>query len=355
MKIRQYKDKVEKPVDYSEENLGFGKVFTDHMFEMDYDEINGWHDARIVRYHSFSLRPECMVFHYAQEIFEGLKVYRCEDGSLNMFRIDANAKRFYDSAIRMGIPPIEEKDFIEACTALAKREKRWVPYRPGNSLYLRPFIIATDNGLGVHAAHTYGFYIIASPSGAYFKTGLEPVRIYVEDEEIRSAPGLTGFAKCGGNYAISIKAGEYAKKNGFNQVLWLDGVEHRYVEEVGSMNIFFKIEGKLYTAACTGTVLPGVTRSSVIRLCEEYGYEVIEGKLAIDEIMEKGRQGKVEEIFGTGTAAVISPVGELYYKGESIIVNDMKTGKLSQRLFDELTGIQWGRIPDINNWVYKIS
>ena len=355
MKIRQHEEKSTKKITLDEDKLGFGKVFTDHMFEMDYDEAHGWHNARITKYHPLSLRPECMVFHYAQEVFEGLKAYRCEDGTINLFRVEDNAERFYNSALRMSIPPIENEVFIEAVKALVEKEKAWIPYRFGNSLYLRPFIIATENGLGVHASHSYSFYIIASPSGSYFKSGLDPVRIYVEDEEIRSAPGLSGFAKCGGNYAVSIKAGEFAKKRGFNQVLWLDGIKHKYVEEVGSMNIFFKIEGKIYTAACNGTVLPGITRSSVIELCRKWGYEVIEGKLAIEKIMAKGREDKVEEIFGTGTAAVISPVGELFYKDESIIINHMKTGPLSKKLFKTITGIQWGKVKDRYGWTTRLT
>lgn len=229
MKIRVEKQEKKKVV-LNEDELGFGRVFADKMLEMDYDPDKGWHDARIVEYHPLSLNPDCMVFHYAQEIFEGLKAYRCDDKSINLFRIDLNGKRFYNSAVRMAIPPIEVEDFIDCVKAYVKQAEDWIPYRFGNSLYLRPFIIATDNGLGVHASKTYKFVIIASPSSSYFASGLNPVDIYVEEKDIRSAPGLTGFAKCGGNYAISIKAGEEAKKEGYAQVLWLDGIEHKYVE-----------------------------------------------------------------------------------------------------------------------------
>ena len=233
-------------------------------------------------------------------------------------------------------------------------ERDWVPHTDGASLYIRPFTIATDVGLGVHASHLYKFIIICAPSGAYYAEGINPVRIYVEDDYIRAAPGLTGFVKCGGNYAASIKAGELAEKKGFSQVLWLDGVERKYVEEVGSMNIFFKIDGKIYTAATVGTVLPGVTRRSCIELMKDWGYEVIEGKLAIQTIMEASRAGKLEEVFGTGTAAVVSPVKELVYEGESAFIGDGKIGPLTQKLYDTLTGIQWGKIEDTKGWTVPV-
>ena len=354
MEIQFSEIKERKEVILNEDDLDFGKVFADYMLEMDYDMVKGWHDARIVEHHPLSLDPQCMVLHYAQEIFEGLKAYRCDDQSINLFRVDLNAKRFYNSAIRMAIPPLEEETFVECVKAYVDKVRDWVPQRFGNTLYLRPFIIATDNGLGVRASRTFKFMIIASPSAAYFKTGLDPVDIFVEEKDIRSAPGLTGFAKCGGNYAISLKAGTWAKHNGYSQVLWLDGIEHKYVEEVGSMNIFFMIDHELYTAACTGTVLPGVTRQSILDICEEKGIRVHVGKLAISDIMKAGKEGRLNEVFGCGTAAVISPVGKLTYEGDSVIINQQKTGDFSKELYTTLTSIQWGKIPDPYGWTTKV-
>ena len=333
-----------------ENNLGFGKIFSDHMFLMDYTEGEGWHDARIVPYGPWQMDPATTVFHYAQEIFEGMKAYRTAEGRVQLFRPDCNANRFNDSADRLGMPAIPPEDFVQAVKALVDVDRDWVPHADGASLYIRPFCIATDVGLGVHAAKHYRFAIICSPSGAYYAEGLDPVRIYVEDEYIRAAPGLTGFTKCGGNYAASIKAGELAEERGFSQVLWLDGVEKKYVEEVGSMNIMFKIDGKIYTAPCTGTVLPGVTRRSIIELLRDWGYEVCEEHVAIADIMKAGHDGKLEEVFGTGTAAVVSPVKELDWKGDKVFISDGKIGELTQKLYDTLTGIQWGKIPDTKGW-----
>ena len=295
-----------KPAD--ESKLGFGKIFSDHMFVMDYSPEQGWHDARVVPYAPFQMDPACVVFHYAQELFEGLKAYRAESGRIQLFRPDCNGQRMQDSSKRMCIATIPVDDFVQAVKALVEVDKDWVPHSDGTSLYIRPFVIATDVGMGVHASHNYTFCIICAPSGAYYAEGLDPIRIYVEDEYIRAAPGLTGFTKCGGNYAASLKAGALAEEKGFAQVLWLDGVEKKYVEEVGAMNIMFKIDGKIYTAACSGTVLPGVTRRSCIELLKDWGYEVIEGKLAIEDVMKAGHEGRLEEVFGTGTAAVVSPV-----------------------------------------------
>ena len=337
-----------------ESKLGFGKQFSDHMFIMEYDAGQGWHDPRIEPYHSFSLDPACVVFHFAQELFEGMKAYRTADNKIQLFRPDCNAKRMQDSCDRMCCPRVEVEDYIQASKALVEVDKDWVPHSDGASLYLRPFIFATDVGLGVHASKKYIFCIIASPSGAYYAEGINPVRIYVEDEYIRAAPGLTGFTKCGDNYAASIKAGEEAAKQGYAQVLWLDGVERKYVEEVGAMNIFFKIDGKVYTAACVGTVLPGVTRRSCIELCRDWGYEVIEGKLAIADIMAAAKEGKLEEVFGTGTAAVVSPVKELKWKDDVAYICDGKIGPLTQKLYDTMTGMQWGKIPDDKGWIVPV-
>jgi branched-chain amino acid aminotransferase len=342
-----------KPED--ESSLPFGKIFSDHMFVMDYEEGRGWYDPRIEPYHSFEMDPASAVFHYAQEVFEGMKAYRADDGRILLFRPEKNAARFRNSCDRLCIPTMPEEDFIQAVSALVEVEKDWVPHTFGTSLYLRPFAMATDVGLGVHASKHYRFTIIASPSGAYYKEGLAPVSIYVEDEYIRAAPGLTGFAKCGGNYAASIKSGKMAQHLGYDQVLWLDGIYHKYVEEVGSMNIFFKIDGKLYTAACTGTVLPGVTRMSVIDLCKDWGIPTIEGKLAVEDVMKASREGKLEEVFGTGTAAVISPVGKLHYKDEDAVICNGEIGPVAQKLYDTLTGIQWGKIEDTKGWTRKAA
>lgn len=353
IKITRTTEPKAKPAD--ETKLGFGKIFSDHMFLMDYTEGQGWHDPRIVPYGPLPMDPATTVFHYAQEIFEGMKAYRTADGTVQLFRPDCNAQRFQDSADRLCIPKIPVEDFIQAVEALVDVDRDWVPHSDGASLYIRPFCIATDVGLGVHAAKHYLFVVICSPSGAYYAEGLDPVRIYVEDQYIRAAPGLTGFTKCGGNYAASIKAGEMAEERGFSQVLWLDGVEKKYVEEVGSMNIMFKIDGKIYTAACTGTVLPGVTRRSIIELLRDWGYEVVEGKLAIADVMKAAEEGKLEEVFGTGTAAVVSPVKELDWEGKVAEIGGGKIGPLTQKLYDTLTGIQWGKLPDTKGWTVKVE
>ena len=334
--------------------LGFGKYFTDHMFIMDYNQEQGWHDARIVPYAPFMLDPACVIFHYAQELFEGLKAYRTADNKIQLFRPECNGQRMIDSSERMCIPPVPVEDFVQAVKALVEVDKDWVPHSDGTSYYIRPFVFATDVGMGVHASHNYTFCIIGFPSGAYYAEGINPVRIYVEDEFIRAAPGLTGFTKCGGNYAGSLLAGELAARKGFAQVLWLDGVEKKYVEEVGAMNIMFKISGKIYTAACEGTVLPGVTRRSIIELLHDWGYEVIEGKLAIDAVMQAGKDGTLEEVFGTGTAAVVSPVKELVWKDDSVTISGGKIGELTQKLYDTLTGIQWGKIEDTKGWITPV-
>lgn len=343
----------QKPQD--ETKLGFGKLFSDHMFIMDYDQAQGWHDARIVPYGPLPMDPATTVFHYAQEVFEGMKAYRTAAGGVQLFRPECNAQRMVDTCERMCIPAIPVEDYVQAVKAVVAADRDWVPHTDGASLYIRPFIIATDVGLGVHASKHYKFIIICSPSGAYYAEGIAPVRIYVEDDFIRAAPGLTGFCKCGGNYAASLKAGEKAEQMGYSQVLWLDGVEKKYVEEVGAMNIMFKIAGKVYTAACTGTVLPGVTRRSCIELLQGWGVPVVEGPLAIADVMAAARAGRLEEVFGTGTAAVISPVKELTWKGESALIGGGAIGPLTQKLYDTLTGIQWGKLPDEKGWVLPVD
>lgn len=344
--------KKEKP---DSNNLSFGKYYTDNMFIMNYTEGVGWHDARIVPYAPISLEPSAMVFHYAQESFEGLKAYRKADGSVQLFRPDKNALRMQSTHKRMCIPEIPVEDFVQAVKTFVKVEKDWVPSAEETSLYIRPFVIATEPHLGVKPSATYMFIIIASPVGAYYEEGMNPVKIFVEDKYVRATPGGTGFIKCGGNYAASLASQVKAHDLGYSQVLWLDGVERKYVEEVGSMNVFFKIDGILHTAPTSGTVLPGVTRMSCIELLKKWGYEVKEDRIAIKDIMQAAKEGKLEEVFGTGTAAVISPVGELRYEDEVATINDFKTGELTQKLYDTLTGIQWGKISDDMGWTVTVE
>ena len=344
-----------KPSD--ESKLGFGKTFTDHMFIMNYDEGQGWHDPRIVPYQDICLDPSAVVFHYAQECFEGLKAYRTADSKIQLFRPDCNARRMQNTHKRLCIPEIPVEDFVQAVKAIVELEKDWVPHTEGSSLYIRPFTIATMEQLGVHASTSYQFIIICAPSGAYYAEGLAPIKIYVEPRYVRACPGGTGFTKCGGNYAVSLLAGQIAEEKGYSQVLWLDGVERKYVEEVGAMNIFFKINGELYTAAAgddDGTVLPGVTRRSIIELLKDWGYKVHEGKLAVETIMDASKDGKLEEVFGSGTAAVVSPVKQLDYEDESAYINNGEIGPLTQKLYDTMTGMQWGKIPDSKGWIVPV-
>lgn len=352
IRVEACKSLKEKP-DFK--NLGFGKYFTDYMFEMDYEEGKGWHDARIVPYGPIKLDPASLVFHYAQEVFEGLKAYKSSDNKILLFRPEMNAKRFQSSCERLCMAKIPEDIFIEAVKAVVKHEKDWIPSEEGTSLYIRPFLFATEVGVGVHAATNYKFLIILTPVGNYYPEGVNPVKIYVEDEYVRATPGGTGHIKCGGNYANSVIAQEKAQKLGYTQVLWLDGVERKYVEEVGTMNVFFKIDGEIYTAPLGGSILPGITRNSCIELLKSYGYKVNEAPLAIETLMNAAREGKLEEAWGTGTAAVISPIGELNYKGEIANINNFKTGKLTQKLYDDLTAIQWGRAKDSFNWIVEVK
>ena len=293
--------------------LGFGKIFTDHMFVMNYTEGKGWHDARIVPYQNLSLAPSAMVFHYGQEMFEGLKAYKGEDGSVYLFRPDMNAKRANNSNKRLVIPELPVEDFVDAVKAVVDVDRDWIPTDPGTSLYIRPFIIATDEFLGVAPSKTYLFIVILSPSGAYYESGLEPVGIWIEDEYVRAVRGGMGFTKTGGNYAASLIAQVKAHDDGYSQVLWLDGVERKYIEEVGAMNIMFKINGKVVTPMLNGSILPGVTRDSILTVCRDWGYEVEERRISVDELVAAAKDGSLEEVWGTGTAAVVSPVNKLRY------------------------------------------
>lgn len=353
IKIELAKTLKEKPAD--ETKLGFGHIFTDHMFIMNYDTGEGWHDARIVPYQNLSLSPAAMCLHYGQEIFEGLKAYRTAEGKIQLFRPDENFKRMNVSNERMVIPKINEKDALEALTKLLEIEKDWVPHTEGAALYIRPFIIAVDPYVGVRPADHYLFMIILSPSGAYYSTGLNPVKIYVETKYVRAVRGGTGFAKTAANYAISLAGQDEAHKQDYEQVLWLDGVERKYIEEVGSMNIFFVIDGEVITPELTGSVLPGITRKSAIEVCRSKGYKVTERRITIQEVADAYDAGKLDEVFGTGTAAVISPVGHLKWDDKIMEINDNKIGKVSQMLYDTMTGIQWGKIPDTFGWTYEIK
>ena len=334
--------------------LGFGKVFSDHMFLMNYTAGQGWHDPRIVPYGPFTLEPSAMVFHYAQEVFEGLKAYRTADGRIQLFRPIDNARRLNDSCERLCIPAIDENLFVEAVKTLVAVDREWVPDQPGTSLYIRPFIIATDASLGVHASHTYLFCIITGPVGAYYAEGINPVRIYVEDDDVRAVKGGTGYTKCGGNYAASILAGERAEQNGYAQVLWLDGVHRKYIEEVGSMNVMFQVGDTVLTPELTGSVLPGITRKSCLELLKSWGLKVEERLITAQELFDAGADGTLKEAWGTGTAAVISPIGEMGWEDQHVVVNGGKIGPLAQRLYDTLTGIQWGTRPDPFGWVVKL-
>ncbi len=334
--------------------LGFGKIFTDHMFMMNYTEGKGWHDARVEPFHNIELSPACVVFHYGQEMFEGLKAYRGVDGKVRLFRPEMNARRTNASNKRLCIPELPEEMFVEAVRAVVDVDADWIPTDDGTSLYIRPFIIGTDEFLGVAPSKTYLFCIILSPSGAYYADGLKPVGIWIEDDYVRAVRGGMGFAKTGGNYACSLAAQVKAHDDGYSQVLWLDGVERKYIEEVGAMNIFFKIGGKVVTPMLNGSILPGITRDSVLTLCRAWGLDVEERKISVDELIEAQKNGTLEEVFGTGTAAVISPVGKLRYVDEVMTIGDGSIGPLSQKLYDTVTGIQWGKVEDNMGWTQTV-
>ena len=325
------------------------------MFMMDYDPEQGWHDGRIVPYGPIELDPASTVFHYGQEMFEGLKAYRTKEGKVQLFRPDMNAKRTNNTNKRMCMPQIDEDLFVDAVKAIVEVDKDWIPDKKDTSLYIRPFMFATEPFLGVAASKTYRFMIILSPVGPYYEHGLAPTRIYVENEYIRSAMGGTGYAKIGGNYAAAMIAEQKAHDLGFDQVLWLDAKEKKYVEEIGTSNAFFKIDGQIYTSSLVGTILPGITRASMIEVMKEWGYKVNETRFTIEDVFKAGQEGKLEEVFATGTAAVISPVGELFWDGKSLVINDNKIGELSQKLYDELYGIQTGEIEDKRGWTVPVE
>ena len=337
-----------------EDKLGFGKVFTDHMLIVDWNEETGWQDARIVPFGRISLHPASTVLHYGAEIFEGLKAYRRADGGVQLFRPMENVKRMNNSAERMSLPQMDEKDMLGLITTFVKTEERWVPKSFGTSLYLRPFLFGNDESLGVHSVKNATFMLIASPSGSYYKEGINPVGIMIEDEDVRTVRGGTGYAKCGGNYAASTRAGEKAAKKGYSQVLWLDGVERKYIEEVGAMNVMFKIDGEIVTPKLTGSILPGITRKSCIEVLKAQGYQVSERLLSLDELVSAMESGRLAEAWGCGTAAVVSPIGKLAIGEKEYIIGGGKIGEVTQKLYDLLTGIQWGKIEDEFGWVYKL-
>jgi len=345
--------KRQRPTD--ESKLGFGTHFSDHMFLMNFRKEKGWHEPRIEPYGPISLEPAAAVFHYAQEIFEGLKAYRRADGEVQFFRARENVKRMNQSAARLCMPALDEDFMFEVLQKLVSLDKDWVPRTKGASLYIRPTMIATDPFLGVRPSSSYLFFVITGPVGAYYAEGFNPTKILVTDEYVRACSGGVGAIKAGGNYAASLLAAAKAHQMGYTQVLWLDAVEHTYVEEVGTSNIFFLLDGQLVTPPLAGTILPGVTRDSVIQLAHDWGIAVAERPISILEVVELLRKGRMKEIFASGTAAVISPVGQICYKEELLTINNGKVGQLSQRLYDAITGIQYGERPDPHGWIETVS
>ena len=337
-----------------ESKLGFGNVFTDHMFIANHDAEHGWYDARIIPYGPLTIDPASPVLHYSIEIFEGLKAYRYDDGEVGLFRPEQNAARMNRSAYRMCLPPIDEQLQLAAIETLVDLERDWVPHTAGTTLYLRPTMIGDGNRLGVHSAQKHIYFIICSPSGSFYPNGIKPVRIHIEDAYVRAVRGGTGNAKTGGNYASSLRAAVLANEKGYDQVLWLDGRENRYIEEVGAMNTMFVIDGVLTTPSINGSILEGITRMSVLELAQSFGIPAEERAIPVEELFEAYKAGVLTEAFGTGTAAVISPIGELEYKGESILLGS-EIGPVAKKMYDTLTGIQNGRLPDTHGWTRIVS
>lgn len=351
MKVTLTTNPKQKP---DSSKLGFGKYFTDHMLVMDY-ENGAWKEPEIVPYAPFEMYPATNVLHYAQGIFEGAKAYKTKEGKITVFRIDDNFVRMNNSATRMCMPNFDAKVVKAALFELLKLEKDWIPTEPGTALYIRPTMIANEEVLGVHASHKYKFFIILSPVGSYYAHGLQPTKILVEEELVRTAIGGTGEAKCMGNYAASLMGGEIANSKGYDQALWLDAKEHKYVEEVGSMNIFFVIGDEVVTPQLVGSILPGITRNSCIQVLKKYGYKISEIRISMDEIVDAYNKGELKECFGSGTAAVISPVGLITYKGKDMVVNGGKMGEITSFLYDKITGIQSERYPDEFGWVTEVK
>ena len=335
--------------------LGFGKHFTDHMLTVEYNRKDGWHNAEIKPFGPMEIHPASTVLHYGSEVFEGMKAYRTKEGKVQLFRPEENVRRMNRSAERLGLPQMEEAEMLSLIKALVSVEESWVPSLEGTSLYIRPYIFGNDETLGVHSINRARMVIILSPVGAYYPEGINPVRICIETEDVRAVRGGTGYAKCGGNYAASIRAGEKAEKKGYTQVLWLDGVERKYIEEVGSMNVMFKINGEIVTPSLTGSVLPGITRKSCIQLMRDWGYTVTERPLSIDELISAVEDGTLEEAWGTGTAAVVSPIGWLSVNDKEYVVCNHEIGPLCKKLYDCLTAIQWGNAPDTYGWTVPVK
>ena len=353
IRFEERKELKTKPAKDAE--LGFGRVFTDYMILADYTPEEGWHDARIVPYGPLNYNPGAMIFHYGQSTFEGLKAYYIDEHTIHLFRPEKNFERMNNSNERLCIPKIDPKEFTEYIIEALKIEKDWIPKENGKSLYIRPMIVATDECLGVHASKTYQFVCMFCPVASYYKNGIEPVKIYVEHDYKRAVKGGTGFAKTAANYAQSLRSQEEAELAGYAQVLWLDAIERKYIEEVGSMNIMFVIDDTVVTPELNGSILPGITRASALELLRDKGYKVEERKISIDELIGAAKEGRLKEVFGTGTAAVISPVGHLKWDDKIMEINDNKIGKVSQMLYDTMTGIQWGKIPDTFGWTYEIK
>ena len=339
----------------AQDNLGFGIHFTDHMFLMKWDKQNGWHDAQICPYHDFQVDPAAMVFHYGQAIFEGMKAYKEKDGQVFLFRPQDNFERMNTSAVRMCMPRLPIDKVLKSLKALVYLDRDWVPVGGGATLYIRPTMIAMEPTLGVKPSSLYYFYIIMCPVGAYYPEGFNPTKIYITDKYVRAVEGGVGNVKTAGNYAASLLASQEAKQAGYTQVLWLDACEHRYIEEVGTSNIFFRINDQLITPPLHGSILGGITRDSVIKLVTHWGVSIEERRITIDEVVTASQDGSLQEVFGTGTAAVISPVGELFYKEQKYIINKGETGKLSHRLFEELQGIQYGQKEDPFKWRIRVG
>ncbi|MEN6347885.1 MAG: branched-chain amino acid aminotransferase [Syntrophomonas sp.] len=351
IKIERTKNPKQKP-DANE--LGFGQFYTDHMFVMDYTEGKGWHDPRIVPYSPIDLDPSTMIFHYGQATFEGLKAYKAKNGKILLFRPNKNVERMNISNERLCIPKLDPEFAVEAIKAIVNMDKDWIPEAEDTSLYIRPFVIATDPYIGVRPAYTYKFIIILSPVGSYYPEGINPVKIYVEKEYVRAVKGGLGFTKTPANYAASLKAQEEAKHKGYTQVLWLDGIDKKYIEEVGTMNVFFKVNGEVLTPSLEGSILPGITRDSTITLLKNWGVKVTERRISIQELFEAHEKGQFEEAFGTGTAAVISPIGELNWDGNIIPINEGKTGDLAAKIYNAITGIQSGELKDEYSWTVEV-
>jgi branched-chain amino acid aminotransferase len=335
-------------------DLNFGEIFTDHMFLADFEEEKGWYDPRVEPYGPLSLDPAAAVLHYAQAIFDGLKAFRGVDGKVRLFRPQKHVERVNHSARRMCIPQLDPELALQSIVTLVRLDREWVPHTVGTSLYIRPVIIATEPFLGVRPARRYLYYVMQSPVGAYYPEGMAPVRILTVDKYVRAAEGGVGAAKTPGNYAASLYASEEAKHAGYTQVLWLDGVHRKFLDEVGTMNIMLRIGDEVVTPPLAGTILPGVTRDSVLHLLRRWGIPVSERPISIDDVVHAHRRGALKEVWGTGTAAVISPVGELAYKEHRMIINDGRIGSLTQRLYDAIVGIQYGQAPDLDGWTLEV-